>query len=189
MAIERRTHVTDPAALEALASPIRLDLLGYLMDEGPATASECGREVGASGSNCSYHLRVLASHDLVEHVESDDGRERPWRALVTGIESDPASGDAATAAGALAVAEASLRLDQQLAQEHLRVRHLLPPEWQTVGAHASYGLRVTPDEIRQLAAGIDTLLRPYIAATREDAPADARGVHVALLTLPRERRR
>lgn len=185
MAREHRRHLSDPAALEALANPLRLDLLGFLMEGGPATASQCGRAVGASGSNCSYHLRVLAEHGLVEHVESEDGRERPWRALVTGIESDPASDDEAVAAGSLALAEASLRLVQDQTAEHLRTRHLLAPEWQSASAQATYGLRVTPAELAGLTQQIDTVLRPYIAATREDAPAEARSVRVALLALPR----
>lgn len=189
MATERRTHLSDPAALEALASPIRLDLLGFLMEAGPATASQCGRAVGASGSNCSYHLRVLAGHGLVEHVESADGRERPWRALVTGIDADPASDDEAVAAGSLALAEASLRLVQEQATEHLRTRHLLDPAWQEASAQATYGLRVTPAELADLTAQVDAVLRPYIAATREDAPAGARSVRVALLALPRGDRR
>lgn len=187
MATERRSSVTDPAALEALANPVRLDLLSFLMDEGPATASACGRAVGASGSNCSYHLRVLASHGLVESVASDDGRERPWRALVTGIATDPSTDDAAGASAA-AVAEASLRLDQQIAQEHLRTMHELEPEWREASAHATYGLRVTPDELRELVERIDAVLRPYISATREDAPDGAGLVHAAVLAVPRRRR-
>src|ERR1700704_5103790 len=80
-----RPLVTDPAALEALALPVRLDVLNYLMSNGPATASVCARAVGDTPSNCSYHLRTLARHGLVETVSSPDGRERPWRATVTGL--------------------------------------------------------------------------------------------------------
>lgn len=61
---ERRVNLTDPAVVDALAHPVRLDVLGYLMSVGPATASQCARAVGDTPSNCSYHLRVLASHGL-----------------------------------------------------------------------------------------------------------------------------
>ena len=71
-----RPRITDPEALEALAHPVRLDVLGFLMSQGPATASECARAVDDTPSNCSYHLRVLAKHWLVEPAPSDDGRER-----------------------------------------------------------------------------------------------------------------
>jgi DNA-binding IclR family transcriptional regulator len=54
-----------------------MDVLSFLMSTGPATASTCARAVGDSPSNCSYHLRVLAAHGLVEQDVSSDGRERP----------------------------------------------------------------------------------------------------------------
>src|SRR5918995_4500085 len=80
---ESRRRITEPEALEALAHPVRLELINHLMADGPATASACARAVGDSPSNCSYHLRVLAKVGLVGEVDSEDGRERPWRALIT----------------------------------------------------------------------------------------------------------
>src|SRR5919201_871910 len=91
MARETRRRITEPEALEALAHPVRLELMNYLMAQGPATASTCARAVGDTPSNCSYHLRLLARFGLVEEVSSADGRERPWRALVTGFNPDGAA--------------------------------------------------------------------------------------------------
>ncbi len=68
---EIRPLLTDPDVLEALAHPVRLDLLTYLISAGPATASVCARAVGDSPSNCSYHLRTLADHGLVERGQLD----------------------------------------------------------------------------------------------------------------------
>ena len=45
---EKRPLLTDPEVLEALAHPVRLDLLSYLMSDGPATASACARAVGTA---------------------------------------------------------------------------------------------------------------------------------------------
>lgn len=84
----RRPVLTDPAVLESLAHPVRLDVLNHLMSDGPATASVCARAVGDTPSNCSYHLRVLERHGLVASGESADGRERPWRATITGFDID-----------------------------------------------------------------------------------------------------
>src|SRR5580698_4906225 len=97
---EQRREISDPEALEALAHPVRLDILSYLASRGPATASACARAVGDNPSNSSYHLRVLAKHGLVEPVESTDGRERPWRAVVTGLSADPTNPEASAAAKA-----------------------------------------------------------------------------------------
>src|SRR5207248_6990058 len=86
MATEYRASITEPEAMAALTHPVRLDLLTHLMAGGPATASACARAVGDTPSNCSYHLRTLAKVGLVEEVTSADGRERPWRALITGFD-------------------------------------------------------------------------------------------------------
>src|SRR6201986_3317444 len=83
---EVRRQSTEPEALAALAHPVRLDLINYLMASGPATASTCARAVGDTPSNCSYHLRVLAQVGLGVEAESGDGRERPWQALITGFD-------------------------------------------------------------------------------------------------------
>jgi DNA-binding transcriptional ArsR family regulator len=182
---ENRRRLDDPEALEALAHPVRLNVLGFLMSEGPATASECARAVGDSPSNCSYHLRVLARHGLVEPVESADGRERPWRATVTGLDTRLDSTDPDLAASAEGMMAAALQLEYQLAREHLRTRDRLDAEWRETDAHMTYGLRVTPAELRSLVEQIDALIRPFIAATRVDAPAAAAVAEVSVLAFPR----
>jgi DNA-binding transcriptional ArsR family regulator len=182
---EIRRRLDDAEAIEALAHPVRLNLLGYLMSEGPATASACARAVGDSPSNCSYHLRVLAKHGLVEPVDSGDGRERPWRATVTGLDTHLDSADPDLAASAEGMIAAALQLEYQLAREHLRTRERLEPEWRETDAHMTYGLRVTPAELRSLVESIDALLRPYIAATRGDAPDGSAVAEVSVLAFPR----
>src|SRR5436305_10379828 len=124
----RRPVLTDPEVLEALAHPVRLDLLTYLISEGPGSASTCARAVGDTPSNCSYHLRTLARHGLVEPVSSTDRRQRPWRATITGFALDP---DAAPASpvgrGAAAVLAASLALEQRLLRDYLSQRDTVSP--------------------------------------------------------------
>ena len=182
---ENRRRIDDPAALEALSHPVRLNLLGFLMSAGPATASVCARAVGDSPSNSSYHLRVLARHGLVASIESEDGRERPWRATVTGLDTAMDSADPDLAATAAGMVAASLQLEYQLAREHLRERETLEPEWREADAHLTYGLRVTPAELRELVERIDGIVRPYIAATRDDAPTGAAIAELSILAFPR----
>jgi len=184
---ENRLLLSDPAVLDALSHPVRLDVLDYLMAAGAATASVCARAVGDTPSNCSYHLRVLARLGLVEHESSDDGRERPWRATITGLGIDPQLEGGPDAAAATAMAGASLQLVYTLAREHLRTRESLSPQWRETDAYASYGLRVTPAELHQIVEEIDAIVRPYIAATRDDPPADADVAHLAVLAFPRPR--
>src|SRR5919201_4154054 len=136
---EARRRITEPKALEALAHPVRLALIDHLMAAGPATASACARAVGDTPSNCSYHLRVLARHGLVAEAESEDGRERPWRALVTGFDADVDADGPLTrqAAELLAV---SLQREQRFVRDYLSRREDVPKRWRAADAYSSYTL-------------------------------------------------
>jgi DNA-binding transcriptional ArsR family regulator len=176
---ERRVALDDPRAVAALAHPVRLDLLGHLMTDGPATASQCARAIGDNPSNCSYHLRVLAELGLVEDDPSADARERRWRATITGFSTDPRT------AGSEELFAASVQADYQAARQYLRDRARLEKRWRDVDAHAHYGLRVTPEELTDIVERIDAVVRPYIAAVRSVAPQDAGIVNLSFLALPR----
>jgi DNA-binding transcriptional ArsR family regulator len=74
-------RVTDPAALHALAHPLRIRLLAALRLDGPATASELARRFSESSGSTSYHLRQLARYGFVdEDPVQPSRRERRWRA-------------------------------------------------------------------------------------------------------------
>jgi DNA-binding transcriptional ArsR family regulator len=180
---ETRRHITEPDALQALAHPVRLELIDYLMAQGPATASTCARAVGDSPSNCSYHLRVLAKAGLVEEAASSDGRERPWRALVTGFDADVEGEMSPEAAELLALA---LQRDQRMVRDHLARRDALPKRWRSADVYSTYTLRLDPNELRDLSERLDALIRPYIAATREDAPRSSAVVHLGLQAFPKD---
>ena len=183
---ERRPVLTDPEVLEALAHPVRLDLLSYLMSNGPATASACARAVGDTPSNCSYHLRTLARHELVEPVASADRRQRPWRATITGFALDQdADPSTRSGRGAAAVMAASVALQQRLLRDYLSQRDSVAAAWREVDLASQYTLRITPDELRELGEQLDALIRPLIAAGRRSAPADAELVEVDLFAFPR----
>jgi hypothetical protein len=115
---------------------------------------------------------VLAGVGLVEEDSSQDGRERPWRALVTGFQ---------TAGGPLAVA---VQRDQRLVREYLATRDATPQRWRDAETFSTYMLRLTPAELEALSAQLDALIRPYIAPLREDAPREAELVHVGLHAFP-----
>jgi DNA-binding transcriptional ArsR family regulator len=183
---EDRREVTDVRALSALAHPVRTALLSHLMAVGPRTASECAAAVDASPSNCSWHLRQLEKHGFVERAEdAPDGRERPWRAAATGF--DFSGVEAEPAARAALQTYAAVRLDEEtrLARAYLRGEDELPDEWRRSATLNSYGLLVSPAELRALAEHLDAAIRPYLAATRVDAPPDARPVHAFLSTFLR----
>jgi DNA-binding transcriptional ArsR family regulator len=183
---EHRPLLTDPEVLEALAHPVRLDLLTYLMAAGPATASTCARAVGDTPSNCSYHLRTLAGHGLVESVHSDDRRQRPWRATITGFTIEPnVDPDTPQGRSNAAVLSASLALEQGLLRDYLANRDRVSDAWREADNASHYTVYVTPAELSELNARIDDLVRPLIAAKRTDAPSSAELVHVDVFAFPR----
>jgi DNA-binding transcriptional ArsR family regulator len=182
----RRPLITDPDVLEALAHPVRLDLLTYLVATGPATASACARAVGDTPSNCSYHLRTLARHGLVQAVASEDRRQRPWQATITGFSIDPdVDPDTPQGRSNAAILSASLALEQGLLRDYLANRDRVADAWREVDITSSYTLRLAPAELRRVTAEIDELLRPLIAAGRDDAPREAELVHVNVFAFPR----
>jgi DNA-binding Lrp family transcriptional regulator len=180
---EDRREIRDVRALAALAHPVRNALLSHLMAVGPRTASECAPAVGASASNCSWHLRHLARFGFVERVEgSTDGRERPWQAAATGFDFSQVEHDDEPAARAAVQTLAAVQLDEEhrLARTYLRGEDEVPEEWRRSANVSSYGLLLTAAELRELGTWLDAAIRPYLALTRQDAPADARPVHLFL---------
>jgi hypothetical protein len=182
---ENRRQVTDARALGALAHPLRLALLNHLMAFGPRTASECAEVVGASASNCSWHLRQLARYQLVERADSVDGRERPWRAAATGFEYGGPEDEPAVQAANQVLTALWLDEDFRLAREYLRRQDEAEAAWRRASALSTYELRLSAEELGRLRDGLDELIRPYIGLTREDPPAGARPVHLSLLAFLR----
>ena len=182
---EKRTEITDLRVLAALAHPVRVQLLNFLLGTGQHTATQCAAVTEASPSACSYHLRHMERFGLVERVAPDDvgcadGRERVWRATATGFsfggppsEDRPAARAARQALGVLGIDEAA-----RLARRYVNQADDLDAAWQDAAAFATYGLAVTAGELRDLAEAIDALVRPFIGATRGDCPADSESVHV-----------
>jgi DNA-binding transcriptional ArsR family regulator len=183
MAQARRRRITEPEALEALAHPVRLELIVHLMAEGPATASACARAVGDTPSNCSYHLRRLADVGLVADAASDDGRERPWRALVTGFDTD-VDGEGPMTPQAEQLFAVLLQRDERVLREYVARRARAPKRWRDADMFSTYALRMSPLELSELTARMDDLIRPYVAATREDAPRGSALVHLGVRAFP-----
>jgi DNA-binding transcriptional ArsR family regulator len=178
---EDRREVTDVRRLSALAHPLRAALLSHLLAVGPRTASECAAAVDASPSNCSWHLRQLEKHGFVERAgEAADSRERPWRAAATGFRVGAIEDTPAVQSALQALASVQLEEEFRLARAYLRHEDELAEPWRRSAEFNAYGLLLDATELAELAARLDAAIRPYLAATRADAPADARPVHLFL---------
>jgi DNA-binding transcriptional ArsR family regulator len=180
-----RRKVRDIELMGALAHPLRAGLLRYLMAVGPRTASECADAVGSTASNCSWHLRQLAKFGLVEPIDGADGRQRPWRAAVVGLELGALSDDPTARAAQLAVFGTAHAEEQALTQRYLDRSDGLDPEWRDAVALDSYSLTVTADELADLTRQVDALLRPFVSTIRTNPPPDAIPVYAGFRAFPR----
>ena len=155
-----------PAALRALAHPVRLRMLGLLRIEGPATATTLAMRLGLNTGATSYHLRHLAQHGfIVEDAERGNARDRWWRAVhqatTTGPE-PPGDHQAAEVLDAY-LQSVAVVLTGQL-QRAMEERPLLPEAWRNASEFGDYVLRLTPTRARRLRDA----LHEVILATEED---------------------
>jgi DNA-binding transcriptional ArsR family regulator len=181
-------ELTDPGALRAIASPIRLRILFRLRMGGPATATECSQDVGESPSSCSYHLRQLARFGFVEEAEGgSDGRERRWRARGLGMRwSSTGSPEYVAASGALR----ETLLDTYLRRLSGWFEHedREPPEWREAMPFGDSLVAVTAEELSELNERLTKLMEPYFARVRDRQrwPDGARLVQIVTLASPWE---
>jgi DNA-binding transcriptional ArsR family regulator len=181
---ERRLEITDSKVLAALAHPLRVALLYQLNALGSRTASQCAQALGETPANCSYHLRQLAKVGLVTREEADNGRERPWRSVYTGLDLHPPVDDpdpeVVTAARAVRASLANIEVEEhaRLARQYLRLEQRADPAWREAATGASYSLRLTAEELASLVKALDALIRPYIGLTRPDPPEGSKPVHL-----------
>ncbi|MDT0321738.1 winged helix-turn-helix domain-containing protein [Streptomyces millisiae] len=148
-----------PADASLAAHPVRRALLDLLAELGTVTSTEAARRLGHSSGLCSFHLRQLARHGLIEEApHPGGGRVRPWRLRAP---AEPADEDFAVLARGL---------EDESYQRWLAHREAAPEEWRRDEAFSAV-VHLTPDELARLGEQIRALLAPY--ADRRGRPAAA----------------
>jgi len=183
---QRTVRLTDPRALRALAHPTRLRLVGLLRREGPLTATQAGALIGEVPASASFHLRQLAKYGLVEEAAGGRGRERPWQATAMFTSWSAAGGSPDLAiADQMLTAVVAERYAQQL-QAWQAAKADAPLEWQEAAQLGDVLLYVTAAELKQIAEGLDDLLRPYLDRVGDPGkrPDGARLVSFIRMALP-----
>jgi hypothetical protein len=183
----------DPRSLRGLAHPLRLQLLGMLRADGPATASQLAVRTGQSSGATSYHLRQLAAYGfVVEDSDRGTGRDRWWRAAHRSTRFDlPADADEeARALGEeylRVVADAYGRQVQAAIAGLATIDEDLGPGWSDAFTLSDVLLRLTLDEARALIASLRALRETYRSDDPEReaaAPESARRVVLQFQVLP-----
>ncbi|MGI5335937.1 winged helix-turn-helix domain-containing protein [Streptomyces sp. CA-181903] len=159
--------------------PVRVALLDLLAEAGTLTSTEAAARLGHSSGLCSFHLRQLARHGLIEEVPHQGGRARPWR-LRWGspepsgrpVRSDRA--DRADRADRSAHDESvefpalARGLEDESYRQWLVHRQQAPAEWQRADSFSAV-LHLTPAEAAELSASVRRLFAAY--RDREQDPA------------------
>ncbi len=163
--------------LRALAHPVRLQILGHLQRNGPATATECAEVTGQSPSACSWHLRELARYGLVGEAERGPGRRRPWQALVTGFGWDTSKAEGR------AVRDVVFGRALETIHRYFEREDAEDPEWRrrTVFSQSSFFLTV--GEMGELKRELMAIVRRRNAAGAEPRE-DKRDVQLLIVGVP-----
>jgi DNA-binding transcriptional ArsR family regulator len=167
-----------PAALRALAHPLRIRILDLLPIRGPLTASKLGEIVGESSGSTSYHLRQLAKHGLVREVEGKGtARERWWERTPGGFSISNAGKDSpAGRQTAEAVNIEFLRLRNERAMVFLRAGQEADEEtveaWAGSVTFATTSRWATPEQMKSLIQAWDRFAMEHLEplSRHEDEP-------------------
>jgi DNA-binding transcriptional ArsR family regulator len=162
--MDRSTHLLTPASLKALAHPVRVELLGLLRADGPATATGLAGRLGESSGTTSYHLRQLAGAGFVVEDETrGNGRERWWRAAQDATELSPADwqDDPAVKPALDAFFGVLLRSLAQRAEAWLARRDSTSRAWRDAATFSDARLHLSAAELHRLNNEIDALVESY----------------------------
>lgn len=173
-------HLVDERALEVLAHPLRLRLLGLLRSDGPATATRLSDRTGESTGVTSYHLRRLADVGLVEEeVERGTRRERWWRSAqeLTNYSAVDFLGNPQAHRASVSVRREIYRWQQRLVDTWLGEEGEWDKAWVDVAGSSDDLLRLTPEQTAAMSAEIWAVVQRYRAAgAASDDPSAERVV-------------
>jgi predicted ArsR family transcriptional regulator len=180
-------RITKPESLRALAHPTRLALVSLLREHGTLTATRAAELLGLNSGSCSFHLRQLAKHGLVEEVPAR-GRQKPWRATARITSFPEPSGGPEMAAALHLFSTVLADRYAELMHQWLDRRETESPEWQKAAWFGDLWVHMTAEELSALETKIEELVAPYQErvfdpATRPPASRLLTLLHVAI---PRE---
>lgn len=156
---EIRQVTPDPTALKALAHPVRLQILGLLRLDGPATASGLAARLGLNSGATSYHLRQLAHHGfIVEDAERGNARDRWWRAAHESTSFGTDAGDGEALEAGMAFGQAALNWQIMQMQSALRNHVNLTPEWRKASTVSDYYIPLTAAKAEALVKKLQDVL-------------------------------
>lgn len=167
--LERVTQL-NARTLRGLAHPLRLEILGLLRADGPATASGLAERLGESSGTTSWHLRQLAEYGF---IEEDPGRgnrrDRWWRARhqLTSFEIGDLLEDPAAQGAMGAFLHEIVDIYYRKASQYVGEMASWPREWIDAASLSDRLMWLTPAELTALNAELEQVLDRYERPRRE----------------------
>ncbi len=154
----------DSTSLRVLAHPLRSRLLSALRRDGPSTATRLAAQLGTNSGATSYHLRKLASVELVEENTDEGGRrERVWQAASeyhSWYPSDVAGDEDAESALSWLSRDYSRHMAEQY-ERWLDVAGTWPLPWQDACGSNDHVVLVTAEQLAAMNAEIEAVITRY----------------------------
>jgi DNA-binding transcriptional ArsR family regulator len=177
-----KVHPT-PTALKAMAHPIRMQLIGLLRSDGPATATQLARRLQLSSGATSYHLRQLAAFGFVDDMPDEGNRrERWWQAAHRSTWTKDVTDNAGEQAALDAYIETVAHMHIRQLETAMAERSDWPRAWADAGTISDWQLRLTAAQTKELQGKLTAVLEGYRAVdpSPEAAPLDAELVVIQL---------
>jgi DNA-binding transcriptional ArsR family regulator len=164
-------QLTEAKALSALAHPFRARIMDALKVDGPSTASALAQRTGQAVGSASHHLKVLAEAELVVEAPelAKDRRERWWRLTAPGTRwsRSELGGDESAVAAAHAAEALALQRQIDRAREWM-VNAESDPVWDDASFVTQHWLRLSPDELHQVADELIEVMMRWSSRTPPD---------------------
>lgn len=157
--------VTSADTLRAMASPIRMRILGTLRVNGEQTVGSISEQLGEAPGAISYHLGQLAHAGLVKKVESPDGDRRKswWKACQSAIRlGRPEEKNGTDESKAMDLFRRSAALSYEMAYERFLDRlPELPREWADSCTSDDHVLNLTAEETSSMIEELNEVVRRW----------------------------
>ena len=165
-------RITDPEVLKGLSHPLRQRLFRLLTQLGPSTTTMLAAHLdGADPGQVSYHLRELGKRGFIEEAPelARDRRERWWR-VPQGSVSWSSAGFKTPEGKAVAEAAFAQTVQDQIErlQAYVDRKDEWSEEWQEAATTSNSHVRLTPEELHELSAELNAVIRKWSERGRRD---------------------
>ncbi|WP_030057004.1 MULTISPECIES: winged helix-turn-helix domain-containing protein [Streptomyces] len=164
---------------------VRTALLELLAEHGTLTSTAAAARLGLSSGLCSFHLRQLGRHGLIEEAPPVDGRARPWRLPHHPPRQPPGAQAAQNPQAPDEFGTLARGLEDESYQRWLARRTEAPADWQHDEAFSAV-VYLTPAELTAVGEAVRKVLARYRGREADPTarPADARPVAAVTRLFP-----